>query len=92
METSGKLVLSLFSLGLRQSAQGLVVNAGAEGRVTYVGAPSLALPPHRFAIHRLRPLNESTTMDPRVSRSRMAKQKSQKSSVFWLYIVNIQGR
>jgi hypothetical protein len=81
METSGKLVLSLFSLGLRQSEQGMVVNAGAEGRVTYVGVPSLALPPHRFAIHRLRPLNESTTMDPRVSRSRMAT-NSQKSSVY----------
>ena len=69
LEASGKMVLSLYSLGVQQSEYGVAWHGSREGRVTYAGAPSLAIPPHRFAIHRLRAVNHSLTMDPRVSRS-----------------------
>jgi len=69
LEASGKMILCLYSLGVGQSEDGVAVRGCREGRVTYVGAPSLAIPPHRFVLHRLRGINESLTMDPRVSRS-----------------------
>ena len=69
LETSGKMVLSLYSLGVGQSGQGVVVRGNREGRVTYAGGPSLAVAPHTIAVHRLRVLNKTLTLDPRVSKT-----------------------
>jgi len=86
LEKCGKMVLSLYSLPVSQGRLGMAVHGSSEGRVTYVGAPSLAVEPHRFAIHRLRALNHSLTMDPRVSKSSaemLAKAEVVRHRHFW---------
>lgn len=64
---SGKLLLFLSSLSMQESPAGLLMSGSKDGRVTYAACPSLAVHPHRFALHRL--TAPTPMVNPRASKT-----------------------